>query len=277
MSDKFIEYQDAKIHYADTGEGDTVMLVHGFAEDGTVWKHQVEFLQKYFRVIVPDIPGSGESAYIPGLNIDSYAEVLKLVFKDALDFPGQGNDKKISMIGHSMGGYATLAFAEKYPDLLSSFGLFHSSAFADTAEKKQVRFKAIDFIKANGTDQFLKTSTPGLFTKEFAEKNPGKIEQLVAIGNKCSAEALIQYYQAMMQRPDRTAVLKSFPNPVLFLIGEKDNAVPLDISLKQCYFPQESNIHILENAAHMGMWEEIDESNTILLKFLQQVLMHTDL
>jgi pimeloyl-ACP methyl ester carboxylesterase len=46
------------------------------------------------------------------------------------------------MLGHSMGGYITLAFAEKYPSLLTAFGLIHSTAFADSEEKKKTAKKA---------------------------------------------------------------------------------------------------------------------------------------
>ena len=58
------------------------------------------------------------------------------------------------MIGHSMGGYITLAFAEKYPEMLRAFGLFHSSAFADDEEKKETRRKAIKSIRENGPAAF---------------------------------------------------------------------------------------------------------------------------
>ena len=84
-------------------------------------------------------------------------------------------------------------------------------------------------------------------------------------------EALIQYYEAMIIRPNRTQVLKSFPKPVLFIIGKEDKAVPLDISLQQCYLPLQSHVHILQQSAHMGMWEETALSNKILADFLSMV------
>ena len=174
MQIKNINWQGASIQYQVTGQGKTVVLLHGFGEDSTVWQPQIEFLQQYFRLIIPDIPGSGQSQFVPNANIETYADILKEIIIIELKnlFPsGEGWDGAFSLIGHSMGGYITLAFAEKYPEYLNSFGLFHSSAFADTGEKKETRRKAIGFIQSKGGYAFLKTSIPGLFTKEYYAVN----------------------------------------------------------------------------------------------------------
>ena len=269
MTENTITYQNASIFYRTTGEGKTVVLLHGFAEDGDIWNNQVDFLKDHFRLIIPDLPGSGRSELVPNAIIETYAEILKEIIDiELLSYPLQGAEG-VSIIGHSMGGYITLSFAEKYPHYLHSFGMFHSSAFADNEEKKQSRAKAIDFINEKGAIAFLKTSIPGLFTKAFAEQNPERINELIGRGEKFTAAALVQYYQAMIARPDRTAVLKTFPKPILFIIGEFDTAIPLQSSLQQCYLPAQSHVYILNKSAHMGMWEEADKSNQILLNFLQ--------
>ena len=206
---------------------------------------------------------------IPDMSIEGMAECIKAI----IDVELQKTDR-LQMIGHSMGGYITLAFAEKYPDLLSTLGLFHSSAFADSEEKKAARLKSIDFIKKNGSYEFLKTSIPGLFFRGqdgLEPSDPLKLEMdaLIEKGKNFSPEALIQYYQAMIARPDRTVVLKNFPYPILFILGEHDMAVPLAQGLKQTYMPALSYIHILRDSAHMGMWEETGKANAAMLEFLQ--------
>ena len=160
-----------------------------------------------------------------------------------------------------------LAFAEKYPGHLHSLGLFHSGAYADDEEKKEARKKAIKFIEQNGSEAFLKTSIPGLFAD--AEKSKNYIDDLIEKGKAFLPEALIQYYNAMIERPDRTAVLRSFPRPVLFIIGSSDKAIPPAHSLQQSHLPAISYIHVLRNSAHMGMWEETLKANEILAQFLQ--------
>jgi len=264
VTEKTIIYQNSGISYRIIGEGKPVLLIHGFAEDSDIWENQVSYLKDNFRLIIPDIPGSGRSQLVPNANIETYASIIKEILDAELR-----EHETVNLIGHSMGGYITLAFAEKHPHYLHSFGLFHSSAFADNEEKKQVRAKAIDFINDKGANAFLKTSIPGLFTKAFAEKFPEKINELIEKGKSFSSDALIQYYQAMIARPDRTHVLKSFSKPILFIIGEFDNAIPLQSSLQQCYLPEQSHVHILNQSAHMGMWEETDKSNEILFEFLK--------
>lgn len=265
MQEKSIQFQNDRIVYRVIGNGKPVMLLHGFGEDSTVWQSQIEALKNQYQLIVPDIPGSGKSALVPNANIEIYADVIKAIC-DVEKIPGLH-----SLVGHSMGGYVTLAVAEKYPTFLNSFGLFHSSAFADTEEKKQTRRKAIEFIKEKGAHTFLKTSTPGLFTQSYKDNHPDKVEALIEAGKAFSNEALIQYYEAMIARPDRTAVLKTFTTPILFIIGEHDQAIPFESSLQQCHLPVQSHVHILRQSAHMGMWEEPEKANTILADFLQLV------
>ena len=173
-----------------------------------------------------------------------------------------------TVIGHSMGGYITLALVEKYWNHVNAFGLFHSSAFADTEEKKQTRKKGIDFAKQHGAFEFLKTSTPNLFSPNSKSQIPNSIQEFISGLANFSTDALVAYYEAMMRRPDRTALLKKTEKPVLFIAGEHDNAVPLSDVLKQCHLPEKSYIHILKKSGHMGMMEEPENANRILEEFL---------
>lgn len=284
MQLKTFTYQSSTIFYRITGKGRPVILIHGFGEDGDIWQKQIEFLKDHlptgqagFQLIIPDLPGSGKSELIKEANIETYSEIIKEIITIELSQvspPAGGGDLEGAVLfGHSLGGYITLAFAEKYPQLLSSFGLIHSSAFADTEEKKAARLKSIEFIGTHNAYDFLRTAIPGLFNQSGRLPRPDglndEIEDLIEKGRNFSSEALIQYYQAMIARQDKTEVLKNFPHPVLFIIGVYDNAVPFAFSLKQSYLPDRSYIHILRNSAHMGMWEETDQVNKALLDFLQ--------
>jgi pimeloyl-ACP methyl ester carboxylesterase len=265
------QFRDKTIFYRDEGEGNPVMLVHGFAEDGNVWNKQLKSLEENFRVIIPDLPGSGASELIEDVvSIEDYADVLKALAQEVAS-KSENSSNNFCMIGHSMGGYITLAFAEKYPEVLNTFGLFHSSAYADSDEKIAIRRKAIDFIRNNGTEPFVKTSVPNLFSEETKRQQPQLIEKLIEIAKPILPEALMNYYRAMINRPDRTSVLKSFKNPVLLIAGKLDTAVPLNLSLEQFSMPAIAIVHILQNSGHMGMWEEEELSNTFLHNFLNDI------
>jgi pimeloyl-ACP methyl ester carboxylesterase len=268
----FIQFKNKQIFYRLEGKGKPVLLVHGFAEDGNVWNKQVEVVKEKNLLIIPDLPGSGSSEMLDEkASIEDYGEVVKALADEMILTNKVENSDTFSIIGHSMGGYITLAFAEKYPHLLNSFGLFHSSAFADSEEKKTTRKKAIAFIQKNGTEPFVKTSVPNLFSEETKKEKPQLVSQLFNIAKTISPQALIQYSKAMIARPDRTFVLKGFSKPVLLIAGKNDSAVPLPASLEQMSMPRIAVIHILQHSAHMGMWEEVALSNSFLSNFLNEL------
>jgi pimeloyl-ACP methyl ester carboxylesterase len=259
--EKTILYQTKKILYSSIGSGDPVMLVHGFGEDGNVWDKQVEYLKGKYHLIIPDLPGSGQSEMINDMSMEGMAEVLHTIIHEE-------NFDKCTVIGHSMGGYITLALVESYWNHVNAFSLFHSSAFADTEEKKETRKKGIEFIKQHGAFEFLKTSTPNLFSPNSKEQIPNSINKFIDSLKGFKPQALIAYYNAMMDRPDRTSILKTTKNPVLFIAGEHDAAVPLNDMLKQCHLPEKSYFHVLKKSGHMGMMEETQNANRILEEFL---------
>src|SRR5215204_3351604 len=268
---KTILYQNKKIFYQSNGTGDPVMLVHGFGEDGNVWDKQVEHLKDKYHLIVPDLPGSGKSEMIDNMSMEGMAEVLHSIIHDineSSQTPPSGVGGLCTVIGHSMGGYITLALVESYWNHVNAFGLFHSSAFADTEEKKETRKKGIEFINQHGAFEFLKTATPNLFSPNSKEQIPNSINDFIESLKGFTSKALISYYKAMMSRPERTSILKHTKNSVLFIAGEHDNAVPLNDILKQCHLPEKSYFHVLKKSGHMGMMEETQNTNRILEEFL---------
>ncbi|MEP6616896.1 MAG: alpha/beta hydrolase [Ginsengibacter sp.] len=278
MQRKTLLYNNKLISYRESGTGDVLVLVHGFGEDGTIWDDITGELEQ-FHLLIPDLPGSGESGLLDGEDfistntsgqaevfpeIDDFARIIKYILDhESVD--------QCVLIGHSMGGYISLAFAERYPGSLAGLGLFHSSALADDPLKIETRMKAIEFMRANGAQAFLKTSIPNLFAETFKQNHADRIEDLVKKGNHFPVTALVQYYQTMIKRPDRTELLKTLKKPVLFIIGENDTAIPLQISLQQCYIPEISYVHILPGTGHMGMMES-PVTATFLKTFAMQAM-----
>ena len=262
MESKYTIYKSCKIHYSIYGSGKAVMLIHGFGEDSTIWEAQIDFLQNKYLLIVPDLPGSGKSEMLQNENVEmaEFATVMKAILE-------QEKITTCCMLGHSMGGYITLAFAEKYPEALNALGLAHSSAYAYNEAKKVIRKKAIKFIAENGSNAFLKASIPNLFYDTITSKED--IDALIEKGANFLPEVLIQYYHAMITRTDKTAILSTFSKPVLFIIGLYDQVVPFTKSMEQTHLPSISYIHIMRKSAHMSLIEEREKCNKILGEFLQ--------
>ena len=258
--EKNLEFQKRKIFYRIIGEGPAVMLLHGLPFDGNLWERQLDSLSG-FKFIVPDLPGSGASAMVDDMSMEGMTEVIKTI----LDSEQIG---VVTLIGHSMGGYISLAFAEKYPERLKGMGLFHSTAFPDNEERKANRKKGIEFIEKNGAHEFLKTIIPNLFSPRSRDNLANFIDELIGKTNNFSPQSLVSYYKAMMQRPDRTNVLKLLKVPMLFIAGKYDGAAPLNDLLRLCHLPEISYFHILAESGHLGMLEESEKSNSILNDYL---------
>ena len=257
---KEFTYQHKKVIYYTYGTGKPVMLIHGFGETAEVWKNQIEFLRDKFYLIIPELPGSG-SDIIDDMSMEGIAEVMKEIL-------AQEKIESSIIIGHSMGGYILLALAEKYPGLIKALGLFHSSAYADPDERKAARKNTIELIQEKGVEEFAKTSVPNLYGTVTKQQNPTLIEQQIAFTRNFSAESLVSYQMAMMQRKDRTEVLRNAAVPILFVLGRFDAVIPLKDGLEQGSLADLSYFHVLENAGHVGMMEEPSETNTILLNYL---------
>jgi pimeloyl-ACP methyl ester carboxylesterase len=267
---KKIKYQSSSFEYTILGEGKPVLLLHGFGEDHRIWFNQANFLSPHFKVIIPDLPGTGNPSLLKDDTIEGMAEMIHKILQ-------QEEIETCHVIGHSMGGYIALALVEKYHSQISALGLFHSTAYADSKEKKESRKKACGLIMKYGASAFLRTSIPTLFAEKNKSERLDLIDELINRTHNFFPEALVYYYQAMINRPDRTAILKNSKVPILFIIGKDDAAVPMSDILRQCHLPEKVYIHVLQNSGHMGMVEEPEVCNEILINFLLEVEIYNDL
>jgi pimeloyl-ACP methyl ester carboxylesterase len=108
-----------------------------------------------------------------------------------------------------------------------------------------------------------------LFSASFNANQPASVTELIRKYSNFNPESLIAYYEAMIMRPDRRAVLKELKKPILFIVGEEDKAVPLQDSLEQTHIPDLAFIHLLKNTAHMGMIENPGLTNNWLAGFIE--------
>jgi pimeloyl-ACP methyl ester carboxylesterase len=235
----------------------TLVLLHGFGEDSNIWNGFVPFLQKDFQVICPDYSLNDDLT-----SIDDYADFVNA----ELDRVGVS---LCIMVGHSMGGYITLAFAEKYPEKMLGLGLFHSTTFDDSAETKANRLKTADFLQNYGTEAFIKSFTPNLFATEFAKEHPEIIQKHIDAYAQLPVSALVTATLAMRNRPSRQHILQEANYPILLIIGGQDSRIPMADLVAQSKMPKKPSIEIFYEVGHMGMLEEPFETLQALRNFLR--------
>jgi pimeloyl-ACP methyl ester carboxylesterase len=264
----YYDYGVDQLSYFDEGDSrkTTLLLIHGFGEDHCIWKNQIEFLSKYFRVIAPNLPGvhckplTIHHTHKPSIN--NYVEVMHELMHHL-------QIEKYYVVGHSMGGYIGLAFANYYVNHVIGLALVHSTTFEDGVAKKESRLKVAEFIQEHGTRKFLETSTQNLFGNIFKKANPHIIQDLIDCVSDISPEAMIQFVMAMRNRISHAHMLREQRIPVWMIVGEEDIAVPIEDSLQQTQLLPEKNVIVLREVGHMGMLEASDEVNNALLKFIQ--------
>jgi pimeloyl-ACP methyl ester carboxylesterase len=246
--------------YTQSGSGNTLVLLHGFCEDKTCFNEQVFLLQHHFRIITLDLPGFGEAPVTHPIQIDHMADALFHTLE-------QLNIHTCVLCGHSMGGYVALAFAKKYSHMLKGLILLHSTAAADTDERKQKRDQAVAFIQTHGSAAYVKNFIPPLFAP--AHRNEHYVAAGISAALSISPEGLTAALLAMKNRFDSLDWIQHTTQPVAYIAGRYDELIPVDMLMKQAVKLKKGYITVLENSAHMGMVEEPEACASALAEFTQ--------
>ena len=256
-----------ELAYYDQGKGEqTILLIHGFGEDHAIWKNQIEFLSSHYRVIAPNLPGvhckplALHHSQAP--NIRMYVEVLHELMHHL-------HIEQYYIVGHSMGGYIGLSFADYYVNHVQGLLLLHSTSYEDNEAKKTSRMKVAEFIQEWGVSKYLETATPNLFGDAFKKSNPGVIQNVIDSGLNISQEAMIQFVFAMRNRKAMTHLLHQNTIPIWMIAGEADLAVPIQDSLEQIKLLPSTNSLVLKEVGHMGMLEAIKQVNEFIHQCIQ--------
>jgi len=251
----------SSLSFLEYGQGSRpIVLLHGFPMHKQVWHSFAQKLSAEFKVYTPDLPGFGASP----LNKNSFS--IQDIGGEVLQWLAAKNIGRCVLVGHSLGGYVALAMAGQAPERFAGLGLFHSTAMADSEEKKQSRTKVVEFVQKNGAPAFTTNFIPPL----FADKDDARVNQIRSISAESSAAAVTGYTLAMRDRPETVAILRHFNNPVLFIAGEKDAGIPVESIRQQAAVCVSPEVHVLPGVAHMGMIEAEGETVEIVQRFSER-------
>jgi pimeloyl-ACP methyl ester carboxylesterase len=241
-----------------------VVFLHGFLESSDMWNYYGKNLPKNIRSICIDLPGHGRSdnfGYVHSMEL--MAESVRAVLK-------QENIRKVILVGHSMGGYTALAFAELYPDMIKGVSLYFSSATADNIEKKANRNRAIKLVEKNKS-AFIRHSIPFLFTEENRKRYASKITAISKKADRMGVQSIIAALGGMRDRSDSEIVLKFAPFPFSYIIGDMDPVLPADTLIRQSKIPQNCTLVILKKTGHMGFIENKKATFLAVKTFIQSI------
>ncbi|GAB4378888.1 MAG: alpha/beta hydrolase [Salibacteraceae bacterium] len=258
-----ISFKDIRIHYEFKGRGPLVILIHGFLESHRIWSEIAGALCTRNAVMAIDLPGHGQSDCIGYVHtMDEMAEAVYAVMR-------AHRRRRVDLVGHSMGGYVALAFAERYPDCVRRLVLFQSTATADSSEAIQNRKAAIEMIRRDHK-RFIRHAIPLLFKPVNRRRYRREISKLKAEALKTPVQGIVAALRGMMLRPNREWLLAFPPYPVFIIAGDDDPRIPLSELSRQAEISPAVSLHVIEKCGHMAYIEARDESVRLLKRLLRK-------
>jgi pimeloyl-ACP methyl ester carboxylesterase len=177
--------------------------------------------------------------------------------------------KSATIVGHSMGGYMALAFAERYPDRTDGVVLLHSTPYADSEEKKKNRQREISLVKSGKKELLAHTAPEAGFAAENRSRFRTEIEDLQQIIYLTEDAGIVALLNGMIERKAQSEMLHNLGKPILFILGRKDGYITPEIAEEMVAEHPEAKVVWLENSGHMGFIEEPKICAEALLDFLK--------
>ena len=259
---KQILYKNTSISFSDIGKGTAVVLLHGFLENKTMWRELVPSLAKKNRVISIDLLGHGETDCLGYIHsMEENAEIVDAILSHL-------RIRKAVFIGHSMGGYVALAFAELYLNRVKGLVLLNSTALEDSVERKINRDRAIKAVKQNYIN-FVRISIANLFSENNRDRLENEIENVKLEALKTPLQGIVASLEGMKIRKDRQFILKETDFPKLLILGEKDGVLLYKDNASQI---EATNTELISFPdGHMSHIENKVELEKVIASFLRKI------
>lgn len=237
------------LNFERTGNGkETLVLLHGFMENLTIWNDLEPYLSDHFSLLKIDLPGHGRSEILAEI------QTMELMAEEVKKVLDHEHLEKVHLLGHSMGGYVSLQLADLYPEYLKSLTLFFSTYFPDDAEKKEQRRKSYRVIQ-DAFPHYARAGVPNLFNPNERDILEGKIEKALDTALSTNPLGALASVKGMVDRTDKKHVVESIDAKILVLAGKHDSAVKTRLLIES--LPDRTNIksYILD-CGHNGHWEK---------------------
>ncbi len=271
----FIKLEDGTVHYQIGGpnEGEPIVLLHGFSCPMFIWDPTYKFLvEQGYRVLRYDLFGRGFSdrpkvKYTEELFDRQLHQLIEKLYFNK-------HRKKITVIGLSMGGIITVNYADNHPEFVKRLVLVDPAGFP-TGKKLIPRIMKIPFINklifryagskllaSKITNDLLHPERYPKFEISYKEQMEyrGFLRAILSTMLKLDMESA----QATYERIGKSSI------PVLLIWGELDETIPYHVHQQICDAIPQIEFHSIQKAKHLPHFEQSDEVNEILLKFLQK-------
>lgn len=260
-----IDLDGVTLHYTDEGEGEPVILIHGFPLSSELWTPQRAALSANYRVLALDLRGHGMSEPPHGAaSVEMYADDV-MAFMDALGIGA------VNLAGLSMGGYIVMALLRRYPDRVRSIMLLATKAPGDTDAGKQARNDMIALAETEGAGAVAEKMLPKMLTARTRDTNPELVEFARSMMARTSVEGIVGALHALRERPDSRPTLDGLALPALILVGQEDELTPPAEATAMEAAIRNARLEIVPDASHLLNLEQPEPVNRAMQAFLDQL------
>ena len=254
-----------EIAYDDVGSGPSVVLLHGYPFNRSMWRDQLVELQQDHRVIIPDLRGHGESA------VAQSPATMERMAGDVASLLEILNVSRATIAGLSMGGYVALAFYRLFPLRVRSLVLADTRPQEDTEEGKQNREKQAEKALKEGMEGIADALLPKLLAAETVATRPEVVKRVRKMIVETTPEGAAAALRGMAQRQDHTSFLSRIIAPTLIIVGSEDTLTPLDDAEMMHREIGGSRMEVIKGAGHVSNIENPEQFNQALVSFLRGV------
>lgn len=253
----------------DLGEKDkqTIILIHGFPFDYTMWTSQIRALQKNYRVIAYDVRGLGKSYVGDG------QYTLEFFVDDLFSLVHEMQLEKPVLCGLSMGGYIALRAVERDQSRFNGLILMDTKSEADDDTDKLNRSKGINTINTEGLDKFIDDLIPTLFAEESLKNKKATVENIKNVAMSHSPAGVKGSLLAMACRTSTTRFLKKIKLPSLVMGGSFDKLTPPQAMREMADKIKDAEFAIVPKAGHLSPVENPSFVNDMLCGFIKRRVM----
>lgn len=259
---KVLNYKNTVVHYFDIGKGAAVVLLHGFLENQSMWNDFIPELSKRNRVVTIDLLGHGATECLGYVHtMEDQADMVQAILAEL-------KIRKAVFVGHSMGGYIALAFAELFPEYMKGLVLMNSTSRADSEERKTNRDRAIKAVKKDHTS-FIRLSIANLFSEENRTLLVDEVEKVKLEALKTPAQGIIAALEGMKMRKDREVLLHVTTFPKMLILGKKDGVLNYEENTNQI---ENTDVLLLSFPdGHMSQIENKAETLKAIIDFMKKI------
>ena len=256
-----------KLFYVERGRGLPVVLLHGFPFDHTLWRAQDAALSDSFRIITPDLRGHGASPAPEGVYH------MELLARDVLALLDDLGIERAVWVGHSMGGYITMAALRIAPERISGIGLVATQPLADPEDRRAGRLATAEKVLVEGSGMVAQSMIKIVFAPGFDTDSP-PAQELFEVMSKTAPLGIAGSLRGMAGRPDSVETLRSANVPAVVIAGVEDQIAALDVMQRMASTIPGAYLVKIAGAGHIPMVEQPEVTTSALRDFLQR--LHQD-